>query len=251
MAQTALTGTPLFVDHEVSTDDELQSEVLETLADAWRYRRWLADLARPYLGPDPLEVGSGTGDYAAEWLADVTTMTVTERDEGRLLALKQRFAGTAGVDVAELALPAVVTGGAHSAVVALNVLEHIPDDVAAVRSMGGLVRPGGRVVVLVPAFGFAMSRFDRSVGHVRRYTRRQLHGVFEAAGLACEQTRYVNAAGLVSWLLLVRALRLTPRNGPLVRLFDRCVVPPQRLLERWVRPPFGQSVLGVAVVPGA
>jgi SAM-dependent methyltransferase len=243
MPPTVLTGTPPIV------DDELQTEVLEALGDAWRYRRWLADLARPYLGPDPVEVGSGTGDYAAEWLADVQTMTVTERDENRLLALKERFAGAAGVQVAELSLPAPGTGGGHSAAVALNVLEHIPDDVAALRSMGRLVRPGGRVVVLVPAFEFAMSRFDRSVGHVRRYTRGQLREVFDAAGLACEQTRYVNAAGLVSWLLLVRGLRLTPRNGPLVRLFDRCVVPPQRLLERRVRPPFGQSVFGVAVVP--
>jgi SAM-dependent methyltransferase len=244
LAHSVLTDMPL------SVDDDLQTEVLETLGDAWRYRRWLADLARPHLGLNPVEIGSGTGDYAAEWLPDVATMTVTECEEGRLLALKDRFAGYAGVEVASLSLPATVINGGHSAAVALNVLEHIGDDVGAVRSMAQLVRPGGRVVVLVPAFEFAMSRFDRSVGHVRRYTRRQLRGVFEAAGLTCVRTRYVNAVGLLSWLLLVRGLRLTPRNGSLVRLFDRCLVPPQRLLERWVRPPFGQSVLAVALVPG-
>ena len=52
---------------KVTGDSKLQSEVLEDLSDARRYRRWLADLAQPFLGEDPIEIGSGTGDYALEW----------------------------------------------------------------------------------------------------------------------------------------------------------------------------------------
>jgi SAM-dependent methyltransferase len=235
------------VDALVGTDHELQTEVLETLSDARRYRRWLADLARPYLGAAPIEVGSGTGDYAVEWLPDVTSFTVTECDEARLLRLRRRFADDGRVRVAPLTLPAV-TPARHTGAVALNVLEHVPDDVAALRSMGRLVRPGGHVVVLVPAFGFAMSRFDRSVGHLRRYTRAGLLAALRAAGLDEASTRYVNPVGLLSWLLVVRGLGATPRNGPLVRAFDRLVVPPQRWAERYGAPPFGQSVFGVARV---
>ena len=43
--------------------------MLESLASAQNYIAWLASLARPYLGDDPLEVGAGAGDYAAAWLA--------------------------------------------------------------------------------------------------------------------------------------------------------------------------------------
>lgn len=231
------------------TDDALQSDVLETLTDAGRYRRWLADLARPHLGSHPVELGSGTGDYVVEWLPDVEHITATECDEDRLLRLKSRFADTGRVEVRELQLPTSESGG-YTAAVALNVLEHVAQDVAAVRSMSRLVRPDGRVVVLVPAFGFAMSGFDRSIGHVRRYTRASLGEVFRQAGLADVGTRYVNPIGLVNWVLVVRLLGVTPRNGPLVRLFDRLVVPPQRLLERYLLPPFGQSVLAVGRVPG-
>ena len=46
-----------------------QHRVLESLASAQNYIAWLASLARPYLGDDPLEVGAGAGDYAAAWLA--------------------------------------------------------------------------------------------------------------------------------------------------------------------------------------
>jgi hypothetical protein len=49
----------------VTGDSRLQSDVLEDLSDAHRYRRWLADLARPYLGEHPIEIGSGTGRLRA------------------------------------------------------------------------------------------------------------------------------------------------------------------------------------------
>ena len=47
---------------------DLQLEVLETLADARNYNDWVSSLAFPYLGDDPLEIGSGLGDQAALWL---------------------------------------------------------------------------------------------------------------------------------------------------------------------------------------
>src|SRR5690606_4833660 len=83
---------------DVSGDTRLQSTVLESLSSAVRYRRWLADLARPYLGEHPIEIGSGNGDYAAEWVtpADhqpaIVSFTATEADEGRVAALARRFA---------------------------------------------------------------------------------------------------------------------------------------------------------------
>ncbi len=228
-----------------STETLFQSEVLESLSEAWRYRRWLADLARPWLADHPIEIGSGLGDYTAEWLPSVRRITASEADPGRLVLLKERFKAEPRVDVRELRLPSDDQDG-FSAAVALNVLEHIAPDVEAVRSMARLVRPGGHVVILVPAFEFAMSRFDRAVGHVRRYTTARLRDVLVDAGVEPVDIRYVNSVGLINWTLVVRGLRLTPRNGPLVRTFDRLVVPPLRRIEARVAPPFGQSVFAVA-----
>jgi hypothetical protein len=232
----------------ISGDSALQSEVLESLSDARRYRRWLAELVLPYLGDHPIEIGSGNGDYALEWLPHVGRFTVTEADPARLDALRQRFAGHPSITVRHLVLPSE-TRAAHSAAVALNVLEHIRDDVTALRAMASLVRPGAPVVVLVPAFPFAMSRFDRAIGHERRYTRASLAGALRGAALAVEELRYVNPIGLLAWYLGARVGGMTPRNGPLLRAYDRLVVPASRWTERMVRPPFGQSVLAVARTP--
>jgi hypothetical protein len=229
----------------ITGDSALQSEVLESLSDARRYRRWLADLVLPHLGDDPIEVGSGNGDYALEWALHVRRFTATEADPARLRALRARVAGHPTITVRELLLPCQ-TRAQHSAVVALNVLEHIREEVPALRAMAGLVSPGAPVVLIAPAFQSAMSRFDRAIGHERRYTRASLAGALHAAGLAVQELRYVNPVGLLSWYLGVRLLGMTPRNGPLLRAYDRVVVPASRWTERMVRPPFGQSVLAVA-----
>lgn len=254
---------------KVTGDSRLQSDVLEDLSDARRYRTWLADLARPHLGESPIEIGSGTGEYALEWAPSLSQLTATtggatageataggataaftatEADESRLETLRSRFTGHDVIRVRYLLLgddTASDAVGKHSAAVAFNVLEHIPDDVTALRAMGRLVRPGGAVVLIVPAFPSAMSRFDLAIGHQRRYTRRSLGTALTSAGLRVEQLRYVNPIGLLNWYVVVKTLGLRPRNGAALRLYDRTVVPVARSLDRF-SVPFGQSVFAVA-----
>ncbi|HCT77201.1 MAG TPA: methyltransferase type 12 [Micromonosporaceae bacterium] len=230
---------------QINGDTVLQSTVLEDLSDAVNYQRWLADLVRPHIGDDPLEIGSGIGDYAALWLPDVSHITVTEGDEQRLLGLKNRFSQDPKVTVRELLLPTDTTGE-HSAIVALNVWEHIDDQVGALKSAANLLRSGGAVVLVVPAFNFAMSRFDLEIGHVRRYTTGSMREALTEAGLQINELRYVNPVGLLSWVLMCKLLRQRPKNGPLLRLYDRYVVPTLRKAEQGRKPPFGQSVFAVA-----
>jgi SAM-dependent methyltransferase len=230
------------------TDHHVQSGVLEDLSEAVNYRHWLAGLAAPYLGDHPIEIGSGIGDYAAEWLQTVPKITVSETHEDRLKLLHERFVDDTRVEVRRLTLPANERGE-YSAAVALNVLEHIRDHVGAVRSVTGMLRPGGRVVLIVPAFQFAMSRFDRTIGHERRYTRASAGEVLTAAGLEIEQLHYINPLGLMSWFVVCRLLGSFPRNGVMLRTYDRAVVPLARSLERRRHPPFGQSVFAVGRKP--
>jgi SAM-dependent methyltransferase len=230
----------------VTGDAALQDQVLEDLASAVNYRRWLCALARPYLGGDALEIGSGLGYYAETWLALGERVTASEGSGPRVAALRARLAATPAIPVRQLHAP-VAEIGDYSAVVAFNVLEHIPDDVAALRSFGGLVRPGGRIVLVVPAFAFAMSEFDRAVGHQRRYTVPALRAALVAAGLRIERIHYVNWLGLLAWIVMMKWLKGRPRESLLLRIWDAAVIPLVRATERWLRPPFGQSVFAVAV----
>lgn len=233
---------------KVLGDTVLQSQVLEDLAEAAHYRRWLSRLAVPHLGDRPLEIGSGVGDYAEEWAGLGVHLTASEADPDRLARLQDRFDDDPRVDVQELVVPIDIDAD-FTAVVAYNVLEHIPDDVEALRGFCRLLRPGGAVVLIVPAFEIAMSRFDREIGHQRRYRVSSLRAALESADLHVEVVRYINPLGLLAWLFGMRLLRMRPSAGPLLRVWDGAVVPVAERLERRWRPPFGQSVFAVARRP--
>jgi methyltransferase family protein len=235
----------LHLGSDAVTEAQLQHRVLESLAGARNYTAWLCSLARPHLGDNPIEVGAGTGDYAATWLAGgLERLTVTEADPQLLAALCSRFAGDDRVTVRHLDVTAAPESD-HSALVAFNVLEHIEDDVGALRGAKALVRPGGAIVLFVPAFEFAMSRFDRAIGHYRRYTKSTLGSAFAGAGIPVEELRYVNAPGLLAWLVGMKWLRRHPREGIVLTTWDRLVVPIARRVESVQAPPFGQSLLAV------
>lgn len=234
---------------DITGDQQVQSDVLEGLATAVNHRRWFVELAIPYLGDHPIEVGSGLGDYALEWAPHFQRFTATEADPDRLLLLKERLDGHASIDVRELLLP-TEERASYTGAVSYNVLEHIEDHVGALRSMARLVRPGGRVVLIVPAFMFAMSPVDVATGHVRRYTRKSMRAAMTEAGLTIEKLKYANALGLIGYYMATSLFKLTPKEGPMVKFYDRFVLPVTKFAETLVRPPFGQSVFVVARVPG-
>jgi ubiquinone/menaquinone biosynthesis C-methylase UbiE len=242
-----LTATKLPAPELLGDQDE-QEAVLEGLAEAVNHRRWFSALANPYLGSHPIEIGSGFGDYAEEWLPHVERFTCTEAEPARLTSLKERFAEDPRVDVREMLLPTDESAD-HTSLVTYNVLEHIESDVEALRSMGRLVRPGAPIVVVVPAFPFAMSHIDIATGHVRRYTKRTMRHTMEAAGLIPERIQYVNALGLIGYYAATSVFKLTPKKGNMVLWYDRWVAPVTKALEKVARPPFGQSVLAIARTP--
>jgi len=234
---------------DITGDQRVQAEVLEGLATAVNHRRWFIELALPYLGDNPIEIGSGLGDYAIEWAPFLARFTATEADPDRLIALKERLSGEPKIEVRQMLLPNSEQGD-YSAAVSYNVLEHIEDHVGALRSMRNLVRPGGAIVLIVPAFEFAMSPADIATGHVRRYTKKSMRAALTEAGLQVETLHYANALGLIGYFLATSVFRLMPKEGPMVKVYDTLVLPVTKAAERVMRPPFGQSVFAVARVPG-
>jgi SAM-dependent methyltransferase len=230
-------------------ESELQTEILENLTETKHYRDWLCSLARPYLGDNPLELGCGNGDYAAHWLADgLERITLTEIDPVRYELVRQRFASDTRVKFTQVDIEAPERTD-YTCMMTFNVLEHIENDVAALRAAGELVKPGGYVFHLVPAFPIGMSRFDHQVGHHRRYRKKELASKARQAGLDVVQVRYLNAPGLAAWILFMRLLRGAPKAGPLLSIWDNCVIPVERRIEQVITPPFGQSAVLIARTP--
>jgi len=132
-------------------------------------------------------------------------------------------------------------------IVCLNVLEHIDDDRASLSALRALLRPGGRVVLLVPALRALYGTLDRALGHVRRYVPDELSGKLRTAGFGVIHVEYFNLAGVPGWWLAGRVLRrrLIPTGA--LRWYDALV--PLFRLERILPWRIGQSLIAIGEVP--
>jgi len=228
------------------SDDNYQTEILEVTQSAVNYRNWLAHLTFPYLGKNPIEIGSGLGDYAMEWLDfGVERMTLSESSSSRFALLLKRFELNSNVSVTQLEMERLgeLVQEEYSCVVSLNVIEHISEDREAFASAYRALEPGGYIVAFVPASPVLMSKFDREVGHFRRYTKRSAMALLEGAGFTTIELRYVTSLGWFAWLVGMKMCRMRPSDGVVLRIWDRMVIPVLRTIEKRISPPFGQSLL--------
>src|SRR6185369_8436821 len=164
-------------------------------------------------------------------------------------ALEQRFAGDANVHVFHASQEEHVktcTAATYDVAVMVNVLEHIENDQAALNDMYRLLKPGGRLLLFVPALQFLYSEFDRRVGHHRRYHLPALRNRVTAAGFSITNARYFDVAGVLPWWLFNTVGGKVDFNPVVVKIFDSGFVPVLRVVERFITPPFGKNIILVA-----
>ena len=202
--------------------------------------------------PNPriLDVGCGTGanlkmlaDYGSAEGVDISSQAVD-------------FCRQRGLDSVKLGaierLP--YEDSAFDLVTALDVIEHLDDDVAGLREMRRVLRPDGRVLLFVPAFMFLWGVQDDVSNHRRRYTLPSLLKAVEAAGFSAEWASYANVSfflpvllvrSVMRWLGLRAAteygINIPLMNGPFSQLFaaERFVLDGGKL-------PFGVSAVCIA-----
>ena len=133
-------------------------------------------------------------------------------------------------------------------VTCVNVLEHIEGDTGALRRMRDMLKPGGRVVILVPALSCLYGTLDACHGHQRRYTQETLKAKMQSVGFRIETWRYMNFFGVLTWFLAGRVLKQKKFFEKTCYQLDK-IVPLLRIIERRFRPPWGQSLVMVGRIP--
>jgi glycosyltransferase involved in cell wall biosynthesis len=173
---------------------------LRLLRKAHKYNRWVYELIRPYLGRDILEIGAGIGNMTRHYLAH-GSITATDISPYCLRELRRTFAEYPQVQVDELDISrnSYPRTEIYDTVVCLNVLEHLEDDVEALRHMRSLLKPGGRIVLYVPSNPRLYCEIDRGVGHYRRYVVEELRAKMLRAGFRLAHVRSHNLIGALGW----------------------------------------------------
>lgn len=217
---------------------------LEAMRVADRYNAFLVDLVDKNARPADrmLDFGAGLGIFA-EALRDKGHDVACLEVDG---ALRERLANRGFVAIES---PAGLADDSLDYVYSLNVLEHIDDDVAALKALAPKLRRGGRCMIYVPAFPLLFSAMDRQVGHHRRYTSASLRDALQAAGFAVQRLEYADSLGFfasLAYRILGGSGVLDPRS---VRTYDRWIFPLSRALDRLTNRWIGKNVFAVATRP--
>jgi SAM-dependent methyltransferase len=191
-------------------------------------------------GDRVIDMGCGAGRHAFEMYRRGADVIAFDQDADELSAVSDLFAAMreagelpdgAEADVKQgdaLSLP--FPDGDFDRVVASEVLEHIPDDVAAVAELARVLRPGGTMAVTVPrwlpeklCWMLSDAYHEVEGGHVRIYTDKELVGKLESVGLVYDGKSYAHGLHAPYWWLKC-AVGVDNDKHPLVRAYHQVLV---------------------------
>jgi SAM-dependent methyltransferase len=179
------------------------------------------------VGDEVLEVGAGIGNIAARLMGKRALYVAAEKDPLHLHALRNRFLRTPNVMVRRIdpEAPEDVDALEHSfdTVLCLNVLEYMDDPAAVLRSLHGVLKPEGVVVVLVPNGPSLYGSLDRRLGHKRRFSASEARRMLESEGLKVESIYSFNKAGAPPWWAYSKILGSKHINKVVLKVFDKTV----------------------------
>jgi SAM-dependent methyltransferase len=220
----------------------------ERMTRASNYFAWQARMVHRELGRRVVEVGCGLGNFTGT-LLDREAVIAVDIEPACVERLKQRYAGSPNLhafvcDVASPEFRELARFQPDSAV-CLNVLEHTQDDLASLKAMASVLAPGGRIVLMVPAFQSLYGPIDRNLCHFRRYSRATMDHLALRAGLRVRKLHYSNFIGFFGWWINAHVLKRQAQSAGQIEVFDRWLVPVISALEDRIPPPFGQSLIAV------
>lgn len=220
-------------------------------------RWWIERAAKLAPGDRIVDAGAGTGELVRELSGiyerrGISVVGIEYSEEGRRLAHERK--GTELLDGSILDLP--LQDSSCAVMIALDVLEHVEDDARAFSEMLRVTKPGGLIIINVPAFMSLWSDWDISLGHFRRYTKQMFKtrvtresdpSPFEI--LFFDHTNVFAFPAIWLYRKLAHIIKIQSRaedkipsprlNALLMKLF----VGPSKAL--WFHPPFGVSLFVV------
>ncbi len=226
--------------------DFYEGRDLEALSDMPRYTSWILAPFRDHLAAARvIEVGAGIGNVAIHYVAATSETLLVEPAPNLHARLRDRVAGFRQARVLRGRLdqvPDADRAPGFDAALLINVLEHIDDDRELLIDLTATLRPGGRLLLFVPALPWLYGSLDAKVQHVRRYTADGLRAAVNGAGLEVERLRYFDVLGVAPWLVMGRILKRRDFDPGSARFYDKIGVPLTAFVERHMVPPLGKSL---------
>ncbi|ESU24180.1 putative methyltransferase [Flavobacterium enshiense DK69] len=231
---------------------EIDLEGLTTLTvieKADRFNNWMYETIAPYCNGKILEIGSGIGNISQFFIKNNKDITLSDLRDNYCDILKKKFPNDViKVDLAHPNFDEEYKNllETFDTVFALNVVEHIKDDVQAIANCKKLLKPNGTLLILVPAYQFLYNNFDVELEHFRRYTQKNLKTIIQKNDLRTVKEFSFNFIGILGWYFSGNILKKkTIPEGQMG--FFNLLVPIFKIADLVTFKKIGLSVINVSV----
>jgi 2-polyprenyl-3-methyl-5-hydroxy-6-metoxy-1,4-benzoquinol methylase len=221
------------------------------------YRIYQYDLIGKQIGKNILEVGSGDRSFTNRIVRNVQgieRIVSIEPSTTLMEAYKHKYKLPDYVtfDTVDLFDLTPCSYGLFDTIILIHVLEHIENDRAAMTHLHGLLSPGGKVLIEVPAMPFLFSAHDEMLGHYRRYNKKKFRAMIDSSLYDINDLWFQDEIGMIGSFVYfkMKKVRLKSEEGvSLVKnqgnLYDKYVIPFEKFYEKFLRFPFGLSLTGI------
>lgn len=219
-------------------------QTLESMNQAIWYNQWTLKKFAKYLKGDILEVGCGIGNFTSS-LTKYGYVVAIDINKNYLktfdLPKSKGKAGFGDIEKGEY----FFAKQNFDSIVCLNVLEHIENDELALTNLLKLLKPDGTLILLIPAHPFLYGAIDKSIGHFRRYVKKELSERLEKMGFKIIQSRRINFLGAIGWFMAGKILNESKIENKKIKIFN-LLAPLFLTAENIIEPPIGTSILIIA-----
>ncbi len=232
--------------------DQEGEETLKSVGEAKLFNRWMFSEIEPFNQGKVLEIGSGVGNISEFFLEggyDVTLSDIRENYCGYLEDKFSKYSNLSEIVKMDAERPDFDDVykehiGKYDSVFSLNVVEHIADDQLAIINATKLLKKGGRLTILVPAYQSLYNSIDEGLDHYRRYTKKSLTALMENANLRTEHKQYFNFMGIPGWYISGLITKQRTVGSGQMKLYN-LGVPLFKVLDKVLLKRIGLSVIAV------
>ena len=230
--------------------DQSGLETLNAVSAADKFNQWMYETIKPFLKGEILEIGSGIGNITQCVIADNFMVTASDIRENYCFILRNRFdenpllKEVRNIDIVHPDFDELYKDlfEKFDSIFALNIVEHVENDMLAIQNCKKLLKSGGNLIILVPAYQFLYNHFDKELEHYRRYTAATLTKLFNNSGLIIRKSMYFNFVGMAGWFVTGSILRKKIIPEGQMKLYNT-LVPVFRIVDKVCLNKIGLSVI--------
>lgn len=233
---------PLLRKIDVAEETLLKMRILRN------YNLWTYHKIKPFLGKEILEIGSGIGRISKYLISLKSNVTLSDINDDHLDYLRRKFIGNPLVKIIKMDganFDSRTIENKFDTIVAINVLEHIENDVGVLKKINDGLAKEANLLLIVPAHKILFGKLDAILPHYRRYSRKELVDKLINTGFIIEKIEYMNFLSAIGWFINFKLLNRKRMPTLTIFLADK-LIPLVSLIEKFIKFPFGLSLFAVA-----